>query len=74
MIIEVPIIQEKELQARFEKWLIYQKHDFKKSKSRHAETFEIINVSPQAAFWIGCNYLSLVNRLFDGPLTKTLSG
>jgi hypothetical protein len=70
--IDVPLL-ELDLQERFENWLSKRGNLFEKEKSIHAQTFTIYVADEQDAFWIGCNYISLRNRLFDGPLTQTLA-
>lgn len=72
MTIEVPFIDDKELQSRFEQWLIKRGNDIAKPRSIHAQQFTVVVKDAEDAFWIGCNYVSIVNKLFDGPLTKTL--
>jgi hypothetical protein len=74
MTIEVPYIKDKELQTRFENWLIYRGNEFVKPRSIHAESFVIVVKDAQDAYWIGSNHVALMNKLFDGPLTRTLSG
>lgn len=71
MNIEVPYMEDKELQKRFENGLIRRGYEIAKPRSISATTFIIVVKDAQDAFWIGCNYVSLVNKLFDGPLTKT---
>jgi hypothetical protein len=72
--IDVPIFEDKELQTRFENWLRARGTSFALSKSKSAETFMVIARDAQDAYWIGCNYITLAYKIFDGPLTRTLSG
>jgi putative methionine-R-sulfoxide reductase with GAF domain len=65
--IEVPLLQQ-DLQKRFESWLKKRGNLITRKK----ETIIIYVSNEQDAFWIGCNYVALENKLFDGPLTKTL--
>lgn len=71
MNIDVPLL-EKDLQVRFENWLAERGTNFAKIRSINAQHFVVIPKDEQDAFWIGCNYVALANRLFDGPLTRTL--
>lgn len=71
MKIEVPIIKDKELQKRLEEGLIKRGFEIAIPRSLHAEFFIVVVRDAQDAFWIGCNYVALVNKLYDGPLTKT---
>lgn len=72
MTIEVPFIKEKELQKRFQDWLTHKGNDYTLPRSINAEFFVVIANDAQDAFWIGCNYVALCEKLFDGPLTRTL--
>jgi hypothetical protein len=69
--IEIPLLDE-ELQRRFENWLTNRGNLFDRVKSCKAETFTIYVANEQDAFLIGCNYVTLTYKLFDGPLTTTL--
>ncbi|MBC7947198.1 MAG: hypothetical protein H7Y42_04910 [Chitinophagaceae bacterium] len=72
MNIEVPFIEDKELQKRFEEWLTGKGYQFAIPRSIAAQSFIVVVHDPQDAFWIGCNHVALANKLFDGPLTRTL--
>lgn len=73
MNIEVPYIDDKELQRRFENWLTARGTEFFKGRSVHLTTFIVVAKDAQDAFWIGSNHLAIMLKAFDGPLTKTLS-
>jgi|GEM_PF-4705389 len=73
MEIQVPFTDEKELRVRFENWLIDRGKKFKKKGTMGNYTYVIKVEDAQDAYWIGCNVVSLLHRLFDGPLTKTLA-
>lgn len=71
--IDVPLFDDKELQHRFEKWLTERGNKFSKKRSKAVQHMTVHLKDEQDAFWIGCNYVSLAHKLFDGPLTRTLS-
>ena len=71
MTIDVPFIEDKDLQQRFENWLTKRGHRVVKKK--RSIVFFVHIENQQQAFTIGANYLAISMRLFDGPLTRTLS-
>jgi hypothetical protein len=72
--IDIPILEDKELQTRFENWLKWRGTSFARLKSKSADRFTVLAKDAQDAYWIGCNYITLAYRIFDGHLTQTLSG
>lgn len=72
MTIEIPVDgNDKETLTRLEAHLTRKVIKFVR-KGRMPEYKLIVMVeSAQEAFWIGCNFVSIANKLFDGPLTTT---
>lgn len=59
---------------RWERWLTEKLYKFERKGRIGDYTYHITIDHPQDAFWIGSNWTALLWKLFDGPLTKTLSG
>lgn len=70
--IEIPIDgKDKETLTRVEAHLSRKGFKFKK-KGRLPDYTLIVTVeSAQDAFWIGCNFVAISNKIYDGPLTTT---
>lgn len=71
--IEVPFHADKELITRWEKYLTEKGYNFRRKGRLGEFTYSITVTSAQDAYWLGCNSVALLNKLFDGPLTTTLT-
>lgn len=71
--IDIPFEAEKEIHSRFENWLVAKSYFWKRlDRGSAVKGYRIVIIDPMEAYWIGCNATAIVNKLFDGPLTRTL--
>lgn len=60
-----------DLQTRWENHITGKGYPFTKRKHGDSVRYKISIQEPLEAFWLGCNFVSITNRLFDGPLTMS---
>lgn len=70
--IECPFHADKELVTRWETYLAEKGFKYKRKGTIGQYVYHIEVETAQDAYWLGCNCVALLNKIFDGPLTRTL--